>query len=209
MKRTLVALVLVALVAASNAFAGGMNMNPLGLDTTHKPSSSESAVGHGTFSAGLGMGSAGDFYGSSAGPAMMVGYDYRLNEQVSVGATLTHSSTKYSYFNYAGNEYGYTYSHNTLALRGLYHLTDFVDDEKLDVYSGASMGYNSVGVSAYGPRASQDVAKGSFMLFGGFAGARYQFQPKLGGFAELGYSYGLSYLGIGYTSVLVGATYRL
>ena len=82
---------------------------------------------------------------------------------------------------------------------GAYHFEGIGDPEKIDLYAGLVLGY---WVSSYTAPSGVSTsaftnAYGGKALIGGIAGGRYFFTPKVGAFAELGYS--VSYGKVGLT----------
>ncbi|MER3523755.1 MAG: hypothetical protein C4326_06710 [Ignavibacteria bacterium] len=154
-------------------------------------------VGH----LGLGIGGLGGFYGSSSLPVIAVGLDFGIEKYISVGGIVgyTSSSQEFNYFIInAPSVYKWKYTYITIGARGSYHFYQ-IDNEKLDVYGGAGLGYNIVSASFQGDatrRTAVGGASGSYLFFGIHAGARYYFSPAFAAFAELGYGIGILNIGI-------------
>ena|ERR1035437_856302 len=137
----------------------------------------------------FGVGFGGGFYaGTVTLPPISASYEKAVTENISVGAIVGYSSSKYNYF--GTDEFKYTYI--LIGARGNYH---FATTEKFDPYVGATLGYNVVSVSAPSS-GSNYIAKGSALLFGAQLGANYYFSPKFGAFAELGYGIGILTIGL-------------
>ncbi len=106
------------------------------------------------------------------------------NGSISVGGLLGYTG---SYNDYATTHYG------IIGARGAFHY-QFVD--KLDTYAGLLLGYRYARVNW-----KSDIISGSAgsseIALGGYLGARYFFTPKVGAFAELGYS--IAYANVGVT----------
>ena len=95
---------------------------------------------------------------------------------------------------YAGSYNDYATVHYAIVgARGAFHY-QFVD--KLDTYAGLLLGYRHARVNW-----KNDIINGSVgaseIALGGYLGARYFFTPKIGAFAELGYS--IAYANVGVT----------
>ncbi len=137
--------------------------------------------------AGIGFG--GGFYtGTITLPPVSLSYEKAVTENISVGAIVGYSSSKYVYF--GTDEYKFTYI--LIGARGNYH---FATSEKFDPYAGVTLGYNIVSFTA--PSTGGDYnAKGSALLAGAQLGANYYFSPNLGAFAELGYGIGVLTIGL-------------
>jgi opacity protein-like surface antigen len=118
-----------------------------------------------------------------------IGLEIGVTDEISVGGSVAYSGAKYTYQSFET----YTYKYNAwfIALRGAYHFD--VDNEKLDPYLGASIGYVVVSVSGEGGYA-YSVASGAG--YGAFGGVRYYFKKNFGLNAELGYT-SFSFLGVG------------
>jgi hypothetical protein len=200
------AVVLASLVLAPAAYAGSMNPNPLGLKTTPVREAQnvvEMRVGGGTV---------GSVFGESSGPVLSAIFEHRLSENLSVGAEVSRSTTKFSTFDDGLNQYGYKYTHNGIAARASYHVRDLFDDPRVDVYGGGTLGYNLFTLSAFGPAVQQPLGKTSYMVTGGFTGGRFWFTPRWGASAEVGYHYALynslGFGGLAWGSGSLGLTFR-
>jgi hypothetical protein len=119
-----------------------------------------------------------------------VGLEVGVTDEISVGGSVAYSGAKYTY-DYFGTRYEYKYNAWFIALRGAYHFT--LENEKLDPYVGASLGYVVVSVSGDD---DYEYSVGSGAGYGAFGGIRYYLKPNLGLNAELGYS-SFSFLSIG------------
>jgi len=135
---------------------------------------------------GLGLGG-GFSTGTITMPPIQVRYDYGISDKISIGGVVGFAGSKYNWG--AGNDIKYSYL--LVAARGNYHFDVNVD--KLDLYAGLTLGYNSVTVKDKG--AFGGSVKGSGGLFGLQAGANYYLKDNLAIWADLGY--GLGYLNLG------------
>lgn len=95
---------------------------------------------------------------------------------------------------YAGSDNNFVSVHYAIVgARGAFHY-QFVD--KLDTYAGLLLGYRHARVNW-----KSDIIDGKFgtseIALGAYLGARYFFTPKVGAFAELGYS--VAYANVGVT----------
>jgi hypothetical protein len=125
---------------------------------------------------------------------------------VPIGASFEHGFTKdisaggfFDYLSYSNTFSTYTYSWRIMyfGARGSYHFNELLklDNDKIDVYGGAGIGYQTfstsdnlgIGYAGYANRVFLNV----------HAGGRYYFSNSLGGYAELGY--GVSALKLGLT----------
>lgn len=141
-------------------------------------------------SASLGFGVSG-FYGDAQSPLVAVNGEYGLNDVISLGGTLGRSSSS-QHYGYFGDAWDISWSYTVLAVRGSYHLAEMIDNEKIDIYGGLSLGYNNVSVKS----GRYDVVSGSYVLYGLYAGGRYFFTDRVGAFAELGLGLGNLALGV-------------
>ncbi len=135
------------------------------------------------FQVGVGMGYGG-IYGDSILPPISGTFDMGYNKNISIGGFVAYSSSE-DIFSTGGDEYGWEYSYIGFGGRGAYHYGLF-DSKNIDTYAGLTLGYNVVSISTIGSGYSGS-ASGSYMLFGGFLGLRYFFQPNLAVYTELGY----------------------
>lgn len=133
-------------------------------------------------------------------PPLSVSMDYGVvdglingnNGSISVGGVVGYVGSKTKFFDAT-----YKASHAILGVRGAFHY-QFVP--KLDTYAGLMLGYEIVSGSWENNAIGVGSVAASGLDFGAYLGARYFFTPKVGAFAELGYS-------IGYLTV--GATFKL
>jgi hypothetical protein len=143
-----------------------------------------------TFDANIGLGSP---YWSGLQKSLpinpRVGVDVGVTDEISLGGSLAYSGAKYSYYYF--DEYTYKYNAWFVALRGAYHFD--VENDKIDPYLGASLGYVVVTVKGAGDYA-YGVASGAG--YGAFGGVRYYLNKKFGLNGELGYS-SFSFLTLG------------
>lgn len=147
--------------------------------------------GNNLIHAGIGFGLAG-LYGSSTLPPITVGYENGVDEKISVGGYVGFAGSKETFF---GGEWSYSYV--IIAARGGYHFLE--NNDKLDAYAGATLGYNVVSSSATTTVSGFNFsASGSYLLFGFYGGARYYFSPQFAVYGEVGYGVGYFNLGIAY-----------
>jgi hypothetical protein len=140
-------------------------------------------------SAGLGFG-VGGVYGNTQSPLLSVSGEYGVTDAVSVGGLLGHSGSS-QHYGYFGDEWTLRWSYTIVAARGSYHFADLINNDKVDLYAGASLGYNHVSLS--GDR--EFITSGSYVMYGVHAGGRYFFNSRVAGFGELGL--GLNNLALG------------
>lgn len=137
---------------------------------------------------GVGLGA-----GYGGGLPIGLAFDYGVTKNISVGVQADYMSWTYAGF---GGDYSYRFI--PVGVRGAYHFDGIGDPNKVDLYLGLVLGYwissftapNGVNTSLY------NDAYGSKVLVGGIAGGRYMFTPKIGAFAELGYSVSYGKVGI-------------
>jgi hypothetical protein len=142
----------------------------------------------------IGVGLSSYYYGNPFG----ITYEHGVSDDISFGAQLDYNSSTYGGYGYYGsyyNSYRWGYTATYFGLRGSYHLNKIlgINSNKFDLYAGAGLGYISFRWrdDYYG-----DVDYGSRIFLNYFVGAKYYFTPKIGAFAELGYT-GLSSTRIG------------
>lgn len=166
---------------------------------------------------GVGLGSRyythSSLYASySSTPVMSVALDFGITDEISLGGFFGFASTKWQYTgtDYCGNGnngvfYTYTDSYKwnffMIGVRGAYHFSKFIDNDKVDLYVGLMLGDNYAKFS-YTTNAPCNEHQSFYnsnlyggFIFTGFAGCRYRFNDHVGAFAELGY--GVSYLTLG------------
>ena len=145
---------------------------------------------------GIGLGGFAGVYGSG-GIAITGGYEYGVNENISLGGVVGYSSSSEDF----GGNYGWKYTYILIGARGAYHL-DLFHNPNIDTYGGILLGYNIVSSKATGTYINYGYgnysASASFLEFGAFIGGRYYFSPKLAVQAELGYGLGILNVGIAY-----------
>lgn len=142
---------------------------------------------------GIGFGSVYGFTGStSSTPALSGSFEIGVTDKLGIGRIGVGGIFGYSGYKYNGFGTSYSSSHILIGARGAYHFD--LDVEKLDLYGGVMLGYNSVSYSdSFG-----GFNPGSSALVGGiYGGCRYLFSDKIGAFGELGYS--IAWLNLGLT----------
>jgi hypothetical protein len=143
----------------------------------------------------IGVGLSSYYYGNPFG----ITYEHGVSDDISFGAQLDYNSSTYGgygyYYGSYYNSYRWGYTATYFGLRGSYHLNKMlgVRSDKFDLYAGLGLGYISFRWrdDYYG-----DADYGSRVFLNYFIGAKYYFTPKIGAFAELGYT-GLSSTRIG------------
>lgn len=140
---------------------------------------------------GIGIGSA--YYSSyytSHMPALSASFEVGVKDgifdkgSIGVGGYIGFSSAKY--------ENWWKTSNFLFGARGSLHYP-FV--KKLDTYTGLILGYNIYSTKYYDTYSGELDASSSGVALAWFAGARYYFNPKIAGMAEIGF--GISYLTLG------------
>ena len=146
---------------------------------------------------GIGYGFAG-IYGSTSVPPITAGFQYGLEDKISIGGLIGYTSSSYDYGTWLGTDYTWTYSYILIAARGEYHFLE--NSEKLDGYGGVTLGYAITSVSEPSGFSGYYSAGASYMVGGVHVGLRYYFNPNIAIFGEVGY-------GVGY--ITAGAAFKL
>lgn len=134
----------------------------------------------------------------SGGLPLGASFEVGVTDDISVGANVDYLSHKYG-------GYGYSWKFTALYIgsRGSYHFNNLlnIENEKIDVYGGATIGYRSFKWKDSDFEGSGlKNSYGSGVFFGVFAGGKYYFTDNIGGFAELG--------AIGSTNVRLGVAFK-
>jgi hypothetical protein len=145
-------------------------------------------------SGSLGFGDAG-YFGTDQSPLYAVTAEYGYDSHISIGGTIGHSGSSYHAI-YGGTDYKWTYGYTIVAARGSYHFADQLTVPNLDLYAGATLGYNSVSVKAPNISGYSYKAGDSALRAGVYGGGRYWFNPKWGAFGEIGVGIGNLVLGV-------------
>ena len=144
---------------------------------------------------GIGVGNTGYFnaYYSGFLPSISGSYEYGIVEVpmgtemtgvVSVGGYLGGSMSKYSYANWASDDY-YLTTDAIIAVRGNYH---FVFHDQFDPYAGVAFGVRLQTSKWKGSGNDPDVDYADTDPFGGaYAGARWYFTDNFAVYAEVGW----------------------
>ncbi len=124
---------------------------------------------------GLGLNS---YY--SGGIPLGASLEVGITDEISVGGGASFLS--HTYF---GND---KFTAIYIGGRGSYHVNEILklNNEKMDLYAGAALGYRSFSWSNDYIGGSLGGSYGSGIYFGGFIGGRYYFSEKMGAFLELG-----------------------
>lgn len=144
---------------------------------------------------GIGFGMAG-ISGTSSMPPISAGFQYGIEDKISVGGVLAYASSTYDW-GYFGDDWSWKYTYFLIGARGEYHFLETV--KNLDGYAGLTVGYNIVSVTTpAGYHGFGYEASGSYAVFGIHGGARYFFSPNFAVFGEVGYGLGIFTAGIAY-----------
>ena len=112
-----------------------------------------------------------------------------------LGGNVGYYGYKENFSNLAGS-YSWKYTDMIIAAKGLAHYKLI---EKLDTYAGLMLGYNIASVKYDGPNAGSIPSPSvGGVVFGGIAGARYEFSQSLGAYVEAGFGISNLSLGIAY-----------
>ncbi len=132
----------------------------------------------------------------SGGIPLSVSYEKGVTEDISVGGSLDYLSHHYGVF---GADYRFTALY--IGARGSYHFNRLLNlrNDKVDIYAGVGLGYRSFSWSNYNG-ISLGNTYGSGLFLGIYAGGRYYFSKKVGGFLELG--------ALGSTNARLGVSFR-
>ncbi|MGZ3901804.1 MAG: hypothetical protein ACXVDC_15865 [Bacteroidia bacterium] len=149
-------------------------------------------------------------------PAISTSIEYGITDEIIIGGYLGYTGATYNYYgtewcdngNHYGNPYGefynytdtYSWNYYIIGIRGAYHFSRFIKNEKLDVYLGGLFGNNFAHYtyrtnSVCNDHYSYVNRTSAGFIFSVYGGARYRFTEHVGAFAELGY--GISYLTVG------------
>ena len=106
--------------------------------------------------------------------------EHGVTDEISVGGSASFLS--HTYF---GND---KFTAIYIGGRGSYHVNKLLqlNNDKLDLYAGAALGYRSFKWSNDYFGGSLGGSYGSGIYFGGFIGGRYYFANNIGAFLELG-----------------------
>lgn len=100
-------------------------------------------------------------------------------------------------FSMFSGAYSWKYTNIILGGRALAHYPFF---DKLDTYAGLMLAYNVASVNYTGPDSGNiDSPSVGGLVFGGVAGARYEFNPTWGAYVEAGF---------GVSNFTIGAAYK-
>ena len=125
------------------------------------------------------------------GIPLFIGGDYMVTDEISIGAEFVRINYRDRFFGtdirYKGASFG---------VRVAYHFMHLLDlpDENIDLYGGIFLGYIGWNYEYDSPITGFDEF-GS-ITYNFFAGARYMFIERLGGFGEFGYGITLLKLGL-------------
>lgn len=146
---------------------------------------------------------------------IMVQYEKMLSSEFSFGGFLGYSSSEFrdarwltnAYWPYrtAFYEYKWTTNHVFLGIKGAYHFHKYMNlPDNLDLYVGASLGYNITALKVEQLRGEADLhpildpEPSSKAMLGIFIGARYFLTDNLAVLGEFGYSSALLNLGLSF-----------
>lgn len=148
--------------------------------------------GQGQIDVNVGVG-LGSFLSSGATSSLLpigASVEYGINDNISVGGFFGYSSAEFDNVFYKLNS-----SYTIIGARAAYH-KEFVDG--FDTYGGLMLGYNIVS-NTFDPDPGAfftSAASGSYLIYGGYVGARYYFTDMIGAHLELGYGIAIAQLGV-------------
>ncbi len=134
---------------------------------------------------GVGPSGSSALYGSA--PFWLVTGEVGVSDNLSVGGFVGitgRSGALSGYTNTQGEPVSFDLGYSMYGARASYHLGDFFDDKRYDVYGGVSLGRQSLKLSIGGEAADLAAAAGMTWVYGVHAGGRFFFTPKLAGFVE-------------------------
>lgn len=133
------------------------------------------------------------YYGG--GLPLGASFEVDLKDNISIGG-----SVDYMRYGYNSGGYKWNYTFVYAGARASYHLAEVLNiaDKKFDPYAGATLGLRYAGYSDNYGYDNYVSPYNSGLYLGIHVGARYLFNEKLGGFAEVGY--GVSALRLGLTA---------
>jgi len=150
----------------------------------------QSVKGVNYLNAGIGLGTFG--LSGTGGLPLTASFEHGFSDKISAGGYLGFVQRRFAH------DWKYTYF--VIGARGSYHFSELlnIQNEKLDVYGGASLYYRGYKLK-YDDGEYSDLYDNSGGTVGLalHAAARYMFKENLGGYAELGY--GVSPLQLGVT----------
>ncbi|MEQ9442220.1 MAG: hypothetical protein RIG62_24475 [Cyclobacteriaceae bacterium] len=159
------------------------------------PSYGQTAYQHGDLMVNTGLGLGSSVYG---GVSLNANVEYFINDEVSLGGGFGYSGYSRSYY------FGDRLRINVFYFgpRGSYHFAKALDitNEQLDLYAGVFVGFAVVTASYGGETITGYSGTPGAFGYDFFGGARYQFNPKIGAFGELGF---------GISIFQFGATFKL
>ncbi len=147
---------------------------------------------------GIGVGSPYAYSGSKVGiPPIHASFEHGLSDKIGVGGLIGYTSSTYEQTYPLGGSYKWNFTYLIIGARGAYH---FLDNDKIDLYLGAMLGYNVASAKFESDVAGLEalVTEPSVggVAFGGFVGSRFALGESSALFAELGYN--ISWLSVGY-----------
>ena len=154
------------------------------------------AKGDAVIQGGIGLGNATTAYTTSETPYLMVSYEQGIKDNfgkgnLSVGGTIGYKSGRYSFL-----DSGWNYSYMVFAGRASWH-PHFVKSQKLDAYTGLTLGLDIISANATSGEYSADIS-GAGLALGVHLGVRYDISENWGAWAELGYGFGILNVGVAY-----------
>ncbi|MBK6838227.1 MAG: hypothetical protein IPG90_08050 [Bacteroidetes bacterium] len=166
----------------------------------------EPAFDQGSNTIGLGVGFGlgyGYYSGATTSPALTFSYDHGFFPEVGpgtigIGGIIAYKSASYDY-GYKG--YKAKWTNTIVAVRGTYHFTGLAEkNNKFDPYAGAIIGlrFYSQSDDQFDYTHYSYNQNYTYIVSGIFAGAKYNFIPSFGAFAELGYDVSFAKIGINF-----------
>lgn len=146
--------------------------------------------------AGIEYGYYGDY---NSLPALALTYDQGIINNAGPGTIGVGgiAAVKTAYYNYKSGGYRARWNNYFIGVRGTYHLTLLKDkNNKFDPYAGVTAGIRILEHKDDSPSGNVYDYNNVNSVVGAFVGAKYNFVPSFGAFAEVGYDISYARIGI-------------
>jgi hypothetical protein len=151
------------------------------------------------FNGGIGVGySYGLYSGANSTPLLFLSGEKGMYDLENIGVISVGGVVAFKHISY--DAYGYDWSWNDFYIggRGILHVNDVIEVENVDLYLGISLGLRIYSYPTYTTGVNLENESFTRVFSGGFFGARYYFNEKFAGMAELGYDIAWLKLGVSY-----------
>jgi len=151
------------------------------------------------FNAGLGLGyTVGLYTGANSIPLLFASGEMGIYDWEGIGVISVGGIIAYKRISYTAYVYDWSWSDLYIGGRGLLHINELVDIDKVDIYGGISLGVRFYTSPVLVNLVDLEKKTYSKLFSGAFIGGRYYLTDKISAYGELGYDVAYLKLGVSF-----------